>query len=264
MKKSIMKTGILLLLSAAFFSCSFEKYEPEITTTTTVKPVPVVFVNWQPDASGDVRFSVNDPKLILKNGVSFWKWGSYTATQFDEYTFETYKVSGRDGYGYGAIFSIQDDTNPSDATNDYGWNFLTVMIDVKGEYLIGKVINKKLKYPLIQGWKENSNISKGYNVKNKVSIKYLGSSQFRLNFNDQTTDEVIFQYNQEDGEPLFTLNGRCGYIVTLAPDENFPAVPVNTGFDAIVPVDIGLPVISPSILSSISGGGGECSGTLTQ
>lgn len=250
--KNIMIVFMTGLLGLMIFSCSFEKYEVEPVTTTTIYQKPVEFVNWEPDASGDIRFSVNDPKLRVKNGISFWKWGNFQSAQMDEFSLNVYKVSGRDGYGYGAIFCIQDDTNTGDETNDYGWNYLTVMIDVRGECLIGKVINKKLKYPLIQGWKENKNISKGYNVKNRIQIRYLGTNQFKLNFNDQTSDEVIFQYNQEAGEPLFNLNGRCGYIVTIAPDEDFPNIPVNTGFKQLVPVDIGFPV-SPALFS-IAGG----------
>ena len=152
------------------------------------------------------------------------------------------KESGKNGYGYGVIFCVQENT----------YNFLTVLIDNSGEYCICKCTgpdeNGLLDYSYIQGWASCNDISKGQGVINDIQITYMGNNNgivtFNLVFNKNfSIPPITFTYDTSQ-IPVFIMTARYGYIVTLAPDEDFPNTPVITKYNQLLPATISLPNLS--------------------
>ncbi len=248
MGRNIIKISFLIILSVLFFtiSCGLNggEYEEPGQGNEAVINEPVY---WEPDNNGWIQFYLNDPAYLNPvNGSTEWMPGDYKEMPMEYVEIEVSKYSGSPSYGYGVIFCVQDDTDPSDSTDDSGFNYLTVMIDVNGNFCIGKVTDTDknsdpdFEYISIGGknWTPGSSLSKGYSQVNRIKVQYTGNNTFEITFNNDDSNKITFEYNQS---PQFVMQGRYGYIAVIAPDENFPDTPVDVRFRQVYPIDIQLP-----------------------
>ena len=208
-----------------------------------------VTVSWEPDDENCLQFSTNDEDYLSTNGTSGWIWGNADFSTID-FEVDCIKVSGESAYGYGLVFGLQEDTDPADGLDDTGYNFYIILINTEGSYFLGQVINKNCEY-ITENWYSHASLLRGKNISNTIRVVQTSGAgedpAFDIYFNG-STDPIEFVDNED---PKF-YGGKCGYITTLSPNENFPFVPVDVRFEQVTPADIDISdtnQISPSLKS---------------
>ncbi|MDR2181295.1 MAG: hypothetical protein LBN92_01290 [Treponema sp.] len=197
-----------------FFSCR-SPYEEggtlEFETGETVfAPTSDLFRKTE---SGAVRFYTNDPKYRGPSGYSLWTvFGEEPDTL--ERLVGVSKSAGNNSAGYGLV--ICHKTRESDGTDKLV--MLTVMINNRGYYAIGKVINGS--YREIKPWTRanaggpGNYLKTGSGMENKIGVSYAGDNHYELSFNGS----VIETFTDEE-LPFCGGEGRSGYVVVIAPDD---------------------------------------------
>jgi len=186
-------------------------------TGTTTEETTSLF---KEQSDGSYTFETNDSAYTNKDGYTLW---TITQTISNTQTFAPFstavvKSHGNTGYGYGVIFNAN--TNSSGKTS-----LLCVLIRTTGEFAVGKVENGL--YSDIQYWTENSYIKQGLGVDNIITIAKLNeSNEYSVTFNGSSDSTVKFS---DTGSYIYS-NGSRGYVVVLAPDENFPTNRVVVSF----------------------------------
>ena len=102
---------------------------------------------------------------------------------------------------------------------------LTVLINAKGLYTVGKVVDGVFSH-INGGWKDSSYINKGHGTYNNVSVSYDGESRnFMLRINGyDITDFTV-------PEEISFRGSRSGYAVVIAHNEDFPRTSVKVIFE---------------------------------
>lgn len=173
---------------------------------TLCKEMSEIFVE---DAeTGLCVFETNDTRYLSENGFTFW-YAPYknVGEKLENICIDLRKESGRQEAGYGIVFGLQEIE---------GQEFLiTVLINTKGMYTIGKVWDGHFEY--IQDWKNFHSIKKGYGVENKIEIFFdEENAQFVLKINE--CNVTMFTVS----ENIAFKDSRYGYAVVLSHSENFP------------------------------------------
>lgn len=208
-----------IFLSAAilFVACDLpvkQIYDAEEDDTTTEENSSL----FESQDDGSYKFETNDTKYTSENGYTIWAVTQQISSteSFSDFTTSIIKSQGNTGYGFGVIFNGNTDSNGNTS-------MICVMIRTTGYYAIGKVENGL--YDDIQYWEPNSYIKTGLGVKNTIKItKDSTSNEYAVTFNGDST------VNFSDTGSYIYDNGNRGYVVVLAPDENFPTNRVVVSF----------------------------------
>lgn len=198
---------IILIISILFtFGCA-------------IKRTPSMSL-WSVDENGYSRFYTKKPAHY---NYFFMQWNNVIErTPMDIVETTVKKMSGSDLWGYGVVFCFQDEDN-----------FYRLLINNKGWYEVSKTVNGKWTYDLVNNdgyWEVSQHLNTGYNVENKIKVKYNNDSTFTIFFNDQ--EVTTFTDDSLTG-------GKFGFCAQVgrAEDENFPTYPVDVRFKQHKPVE---------------------------
>jgi hypothetical protein len=209
MKKILLLIGVLFLL----VSCELEPFpstENSETEETIIEEKSELF-NCEDDV---FVFETNDTSYLTDDGYTLWcvKYENKSES-FENIQVTASKESGKDSPGFGIVFLQQEYEE-----KDY---LLTVMINTKGQYTVGKVIDGN--YKSIINWKSCKSLNKGYGALNKIEVSLIDSVyMLKLNDVEVTTFAVT--------ESVKIQNSKWGYVAVLANNEKFPGNPVVIKF----------------------------------
>ena len=100
---------------------------------------------------------------------------------------------------------------------------MTVMINIQGQYCVGKV--KDGVFKMIQNWKSSYNLLKGYGIANQIEIKYQESEhKYNILFNEQLESSFSIK------EKIKQNQGKYGFVCVISDNENFPSNPVSVSY----------------------------------
>lgn len=214
---------INLLFSAFFASCSFSSYESSENNNnkienTNIEEVSELFkIQENKEENETYVFETNDTKYLSGTGYTLWTEKiKNESSNFSGITVTTCKESGNQEAGFGLIFCSQKIDEKS--------FMLTVLINAKGYFAIGKVIDGTFSH-INNGWKECKTLHTGFGVKNTISVLYnLESKSFELKLNGEKV--ASFTTN----ENITFKDSYSGYVVVISDNENFPASSVKVIF----------------------------------
>lgn len=159
-------------------------------------------------------FKTNNKSFIREDGYTIWceKFENNT-DNFIPIKCKVQKISGISEMGYGIIFCSKTES----LTQNY---LLTVLINTKQQYNVGKVKNGKF-ISLSNGW-NYSNVLYAGNSVNEIEVDYINDGQsynkkFKLKLNGY---EIIYFSDPEQVDPVFK-NTMSGYVASISPLEDF-------------------------------------------
>lgn len=209
MKKNLFSILILILLITSCNLQPFTEVEPPAQEETEIEENTLLFE----DTGSEFVFESNDTKYITQNGYTIWCIKG-TDPVFSSRSLTAYKESGTGEAGYGMVFLHQKIDE-----KDF---LLTVMINTKGQYIIGKVNDGD--FSVISDWKNCTYLNKGYGVNNKIEITY-SEEKFILKINDKRiTDFTV-------SEKISLNNTGYGYVTVISGTERFPENSVKIVFN---------------------------------
>lgn len=221
-EKRLSKLLILPLLLATGCMVSYPQYDKvdddKAGNKAEVAEASELFTQ-QPD--GSYKFETNDTSYLKASGYTIWTMTEQNGAndEFKGVNVSVVKQQGKTGYGYGVVFNGH---TAEDGTS----SMLCVMIRITGEYAVGKVVNGL--YKDIQWWTASGSLKSGLGAENKIEIKKTNSAnEYAVRFNDSPPSET-FVFT-DSVMPIYQ-NGGSGYVVVLAPDENFPENRVEVTF----------------------------------
>ncbi|MCL2128887.1 MAG: hypothetical protein FWH35_00850 [Treponema sp.] len=156
------------------------------------------------------RLYVKDNKYWTKNGFTLWMvWGNEETGTFKGREVTISKSRGQEWAGFGLIIC-----HGTREIEDVGKveTMLTLMINVRGEYTLGKVINGT--YESLIWWTASPQILKGYGAPNKIKIIKEGEA-LKIFINGAEVLNFL-----DDTEPKHT-GGRHGYVAVVSPLDRF-------------------------------------------
>ena len=161
-------------------------------------------------------FETNKKAYINSSGYTLWCIKDInTSEDFEEINVTVYKESGKADAGYGVVFLRQ--------TIDESDFLVTVMINTKGQYIIGKVIDGT--FTRISEWKKSDLLNQGYGVMNTIEITYSNSEEkYIVCFNGTKETDFVLEEN------VSFYNSGKGYVAVISGSENFPEVPVKVTY----------------------------------
>jgi hypothetical protein len=165
-------------------------------------------------------FRTNDEKYWSWKGTTVWTtWGDVVPAPFTGRTVEMGKVNGDEGGGYGMVF-CQGDRVVGGKTEK---TMLLVMINNRGEYMIGEVVGSR--FTEFAWWKTSPYLNRNAGAKNEVRVLCDAvSGEFSLFLNGALTETF-----RDDAEPVHR-EGRNGYVVVITPYDRFPSEDVDVYF----------------------------------
>lgn len=204
----------IFLLSFVFLSCSLEPMETseenkeESNENTFVEEDNTFFEN----TSNAFIFETNDTHYITPKGYTIWTTIKSNGDEnFENVEASLCKESGKSDAGYGIVFLSQEINNKD--------KFLvTIMINTKGQYLLGKVINGE--FITISDWKSSNYLYTGYGIFNQVKVAYE-ESVFKIYFNESYITDLKLE------EQIVFKNSKSGYVAVISKNENFPSKSVK-------------------------------------
>jgi hypothetical protein len=161
------------------------------------------------------RFYTNDGKYRAPSGYTLWTAGDGGAgTPFTSRTVAVRKPYGNGGAGYGVVFCEAPRTAGGTTERVY----LTVLINNKGEYAVGKV--RGADFRALVWWTGSTRLVSGPGMTNTITVVRDGTegNKYHLFLNDGPQAEEVTAFVDE-GEPYCNGVGRNGYIVVIAPGD---------------------------------------------
>ena len=221
MKKVFLLIGSILLLA----SCTLAPFSTEDDTEEnnennfSAEEDSSLFTETESSETQNSTFTfeTNDSSYITKKGFTIWGVNqTNTSDDFEEIKVTLYKSSGNSDAGYGIVF-LKQEVDEKDF-------LVTVMINTKAQYIIGKVTDGN--FTSISEWKTSSRLYSGYGIKNTVSVSYdEENADFVLCFNDQK--ESIFKIDEE----INFKNSQSGFVAVISGSEKFPSIPVKIVYE---------------------------------
>lgn len=211
--------SLAILLILALVSCapapSGSYDDPNGGTNGSFVEVSELFV--ATSNPGETRVLTNDERYWSANGYTVWTvWNEGEADPFTTRTVTMAKSLGEGVAGYGLV--ICQVNRPG-----IGNTMLTVMINVKGQYTIGKVIDGS--YQALVPWKTSSCLKTNYGLSNTITVTYDAVAlEYTLTINGN-----VVQTFKDESEPRHT-GGKNGYIVVFSPYDTFPSKTVDVLF----------------------------------
>jgi hypothetical protein len=213
--------GIGGLLAVAivltFLSCSAQAAggggDPEDEDPGDFTEVSELF---EPVGTNTTRLRTNEERFWSPSGYTVWTvWDGGESEPFTTRTVTLSKSEGEAMAGYGLILCHAN--RPG-----FGLTMLTVMINVKGQYTIGKVIDGS--YQALVPWTSSESLRKNY-VSNTITVSYDDdASEYTLTING-----TMVQTFKDETEPRHT-GGKNGYLVVFSPYDTFPSETVDVSF----------------------------------
>jgi hypothetical protein len=170
------------------------------------------------DNGAGVVFRCNNVDYWTKYGYTLWTVLEDTSsgTDFTSRSVKTTKISGDEAAGYGIV--LCHGTN-----SDGDISMFTIMINEKGYYTIGKVINAE--YFTVTPWTSSVSIAKD-GATNRIAVDYdSATAEFVVSFNGV----AVSRFSGNDTQ--VNTNGGNGYIVVISPYDNFPSDVVEVQFE---------------------------------
>jgi hypothetical protein len=224
-KKAGNRTAALVLSALVLAGCSTPyrgDEEEETETGTGVIQADDLFVSTvQEDGRTKTVFRTNDEKYWSWKGATVWTvWEAGASAQpFTGRTVEMGKVNGYEGGGYGMVF-CQGERAVGGKTEK---TMLLVMINNRGEYMIGEVIGSQ--FTEYEWWKTSPHLNRNAGAKNEVTVTFdAAAEEFSLFLNGVLTETF-----RDDGEPVHR-EGRNGYLAVITPYDRFPVEDVDIYF----------------------------------
>ncbi len=220
MKKYFFLT--LILCSCIIYSCNWNIIDNETNEETTYSETVTISKSTtlfnKESNSNEYVFETNDEKYITPSGYTLWTTTKTNNAQaFETITTKTCKQSGTNEAGYGIIFCEQQIED-----NHF---MLTVLINTRGFYTIGKVTNGTFIH-INKGWKSSNNLNKGYGIYNQLEVTHNSNTNtFTLFINGCETATFTIE------EKILFKDSNSGYVVVIADNEQFPEVPVKVLFE---------------------------------
>lgn len=159
-------------------------------------------------------FEINDTKYKTEKGYTFWTVRKTNEkTEFETVKTDVCKESGINEAGFGIVFLSQKIDG-----KDF---LLTVMINTKGQYVIGKYMDGT--FSKISDWKDCEYLNKGKGVYNRLEVSYKDES-FTLKINEQKVSDFTISEN------VRFWRSKSGYVAVVSPYEEFPSESVRVLF----------------------------------
>ena len=218
MKKIIYLTFFIVI--SILTSCSLQPFED--TSDENAKDIEHTAIEensslfTQGSNESQFIFETNDLKYQKENGYTLWctKYRN-TDERFEPFCTTVSKESGKSECGFGVVF-LQQKTDETDF-------LMTVMINTKGQFIIGSVSDGK--FTTIKNWQECPYLLKGNGIKNKIEVYQKEEPVFSLKLNDYEVCDFTVQEN------ISIKESRNGYVTVIAQNENFPDTTVRTIFE---------------------------------
>ncbi|HUX13977.1 MAG TPA: hypothetical protein VMW87_13180 [Spirochaetia bacterium] len=178
-----------------------------------------------------VRFYSADSSFEGIAGYSFWMFGTASGCAADAgglvMAADVDKVIGYSAAGFGIVFAVQAG----------GADFYALLIDIAGNWEIGKVVNRVYN-AMGPGWRSSGGVLHcGYNQINRIGAAVTETAngvEIAVTLNG-----TVFASIQDTDSTVYS-DGAFGFVVTTAPGEPSITNPVDVRFGPIVPADLGL------------------------
>lgn len=217
-----MRKIILIICSAVMFiSCELSPFGNEessgenLGNKTNIEEKSSLFEQESGEDSNNSNFvfETNDTSYITRNGYTLWcVKQTNESEEFTDINVTVHKKSGNADAGYGVIFLRQQL-----GEKDF---MIAVMINTKGQFIIGKVIDGI--FTAISDWKVSSYLNSGYGIENTILISYDKiNSEFILCLNGEY--ETAFKIEEETR----FKNSQSGFVAVISGYEKFPSIPVE-------------------------------------
>lgn len=152
------------------------------------------------------QIKTNNKAYLKGKGYSIWTiLNKNESESFEPISVNVAKEDGKSDMGYGIVFAHREEENTI--------TMLCLLINVTGEFCIGKISNGKFK--IKKEWTKTLHLLQGYNIENKIDIKWNNEiNRFVISFNDKYECELQNEFQ--------TLNNLgWGLVATIAPNEDF-------------------------------------------
>lgn len=221
----ILKNVTFLLITLILVACSMPQQKPikvndPDSDLQNIEKKDDMFIN-DSTIENIFIFDTNNKNFIKKNGYTIWCEKTINnSNSFETSKVKVQKTSGNSEMGFGLIFC-----STTSETENY---LLTVLINIKQQYNIGKVVNGVFT-SLSNGWIHSSYLNPG-NLENTIEINYITSGEFNKTFQLKLNDTIISYFSDADKvTPVF--NGtKSGYAVSISPNEDFEKSNVTVKF----------------------------------
>jgi hypothetical protein len=198
-------------------SWSLIDWRTDLNQRETTLPVKTIHFLTPDDKDGTLQYMTNDPATYDK---FYFNYSPNPNANPNIYECQIKKISGRESYGYGILFCV-DDTDKNNV------NYYRLFITVNGRFTVAKRIGNTWATAAPVSWTNSPFINTGYNVYNKIKVERIGngnSASFRIFINGNLA--AVFN----DDNPI---NGdKAGVVVSVnvMEMEQFPYLPVDVRY----------------------------------
>lgn len=221
-KMKLTKLFPVLAFFSMLVSCTLTPFggdasEDELQEETAVIEGESSFYT-EDDDGGRYIFETNDTRYLNDAGFTVWTTNHVNESDaFEPITVSLSKESGRSEAGYGIVFCSREiDGKPF---------LLTVLINTKGMYTAGKVVDGVFSH-INGGWKNSNYINRGYGIKNEMTVSFdSGKKNFLLSINGYEVAAFTAP------EKMEFKDSRSGFVVVIAGNEDLPKTPVKVSFE---------------------------------
>lgn len=211
MKIKIITFLLLYMLFSTLVSCKLQPFPEEDDIEDDIVGNITEATELFSGNGEEFIFETNETKYLSDYGYTLWTLTECNESEsFNAIDVDVYKSSGNPGAGFGVVFCNQEIE---------GKNYmLVVLINTKGQYLIGKVIDGN--FQSFSQWKSSPYIRRGYGVVNNIKINYEDAS-FILRINGYEITKI------KDSDHVVIKGSKSGYVAIIDRGESFPQVQVK-------------------------------------
>lgn len=212
-KESAAVVGAMML--AVLVSCSPPSGSTGLPVGTApagqggIAEVSELFKPGEEGGTKGIRFYTTDRKYRSASGYTLWSYSAGPGGS-DDRTVRVEKRLGNASAGYGLVLcsGVQDVGGRDELV------FMTVMINNRGEYAVGKVIGNEYRSLLPSLWERSERLRGHAGNGNELRVVKAGMNHYELYVNGG--HETGFEDNEA---PYCDAGGRDGYVVVIAPDD---------------------------------------------
>lgn len=206
------KIFFIIFTSLIFYSCVGNVINPEneddSRQSSQSKKIDSLFVQ----ADKTYEFKTNNTEYLKESGYTIWTINEKNESKsYEQFKIGLSKISGRSDMGFGIIYACDEEETMK-----------AVLINVLGKYCIGNI--EKGKFKTTKEWTYTNHLRQNYGQINELDINFNETeNRFALLINGEKECDI----NNDIVD--FTDTGR-GFVVTLAPNENFQTSYVHIKF----------------------------------
>ncbi|MCQ2589749.1 MAG: hypothetical protein MJ179_04920 [Treponema sp.] len=201
----------LILLSLFFYSCVGNVINLENEDQTGLGQSEKIDSLFEQD-DNTYEFKTNNTEYLKESGYTIWTVNEKNRSKsYIDYKISISKISGRSDMGFGIIYACDEEETMK-----------VVLINVLGKYCIGNI--EKGKFKTTKEWTYTNLLRQNYGQVNELEISFNEvENRFVLLINGRKECDI----NNDITD--FSDTGR-GFVVTLAPNENFKTSYVHINF----------------------------------